>query len=221
MRITKRKQKLFVIAIGLGLLTPLLYLLISKSRHEPALEFDQAVLPSPEGLKELEAFARIPSGVYLATTEWRDPVSLLPIPMSYAQAVATCEDLSQRFEGEFRLPSEAEWETAAQAGIQSHEFPWGHGNPISHAAFDQTTASPAKSFGANLLQFYDLGGNLAEWMLHDEANESRNPIAKGGSWAERDPKFLEITHKMRFPSGYEGLDVGFRPVWIPATNVTN
>ena len=35
-------------------------------------------------------------------------------------------------------------------------------------------------------------------------------LAAGGSWAERDPRRLEVGHRQDFPEDYRGRDVGFR-----------
>jgi len=39
--------------------------------------------------------------------------------------------------------------------------------------------------------------------------EDRAPVM-GGSWAERDPDYLRIAHRLSLPRSYRGADVGFR-----------
>ena len=117
--------------------------------------------------------------------------------------------LSQSGEGQYRLPTEAEWEYACRAGTST---PFGIGNgcdlDITQANFEgnypygksvkgeyreQTT--PVKSFAANGWGLYDMHGNVWEWVQDwygDYPTEAvRDPqgpptgkyrLLRGGSW---------------------------------------
>ena len=78
-----------------------------------------------------------------------------------------------------RLPSEAEWEHAARAGLRDAHFPWGSDELVDGkyranywqgwfpdedlAADGFDTLAPVKSFGPNRFGLYDVSGNVWEW----------------------------------------------------------
>jgi len=125
------------------------------------------------------------------------------ISISWNDAKAYVIWLSARTGKSYRLPSEAEWEYAAQAG-STQRFPWGDG-------IDSTTANygtlyertlPVGSFEPNAFGLYDVIGNVAEWVSDcyasdayrthvdypapvGDLNDSCNRVVRGGSWTSR------------------------------------
>ena len=111
-----------------------------------------------------------------------------------------------------RLPTKLEWEVAARGGVDGAPYPWGWGGrPTELAQFD--AEGPAKRGGlfmANGFGLFDMAGNLYEWCASGPDQTEGMCVACGGSWAERDPVQLEVSHRQPFDAGYRGRDVGFR-----------
>ncbi len=132
----------------------------------------------------------------------------LPVAVNYQEAIEFCEWISGRYGVKARLPTAEEWMVAASSGTPGVKYPWGWGLPEGRAAFGGTSAQVVASFPAAPNGLYDMAGNVAEWALAAEG-EDRAPVM-GGSWAERDPDYLRIAHRLSLPRSYRGADVGFR-----------
>ena len=135
----------------------------------------------------------------------RKPVAFV----SLADAKDYCRWLSEKTGETVRLPTEAEWEYAARGGIRRARYPWGWGSPEGRACYNADAARRVGSFEANPFGLYDMAGNVFEWC--GPAAGEQAP-ARGGSWSEKDPKFLRVFHRVLFPRDYRDADVGFRVV---------
>ncbi len=129
-----------------------------------------------------------------------------------AEAEAYCRWLSRETGDVVRLPTEAEWEAAARGGVDGAPYPWGWGGqPRERAQFDaEGPAARGGRFAANGFGLYDVAGNLYEWCAAAPDAPPGQRLARGGSWAERDPDRLKVDFRQPFPADYRGRDVGFR-----------
>jgi formylglycine-generating enzyme required for sulfatase activity len=147
----------------------------------------------------------------------------------------------------YRLPTEAEWDWVARVNgdpASLLRFPWGAElpPPANHGNYADVSAgnflgrilrdyddgymgtSPVSSFAANANGFYDIGGNVAEW-VHDwygtvgtvGTEVQQNPLGpasgtyhviKGSSWAHGTVTELRLSFRDYHNAARD--DVGFR-----------
>lgn len=126
---------------------------------------------------------------------WREPgiaqtADHPVICVSYGDAVAYADWLSQTSGQAFRLPSEAEWEYAARAGTQT-AFHVGAELETSAANIGQSHGGtvPVGSFAANAWGLRDMHGNVYEWVedcwIADHDGRPQSGVARvAGSGAD-------------------------------------
>ena len=150
--------------------------------------------------------------------------------VSWQDAKAYTEWLSNKTHKRYRLPSDAEWEYAARAGTET-KYWWGNETGVARAncegcnsLWDGAQIAPVGKFAANSLGLHDTAGNVFEWVAdcyHDSfANAPANgaPLEKpgcgkrvirGGAWSFP-PKEIRSANRWRdFPSRRSD-DTGFR-----------
>jgi formylglycine-generating enzyme required for sulfatase activity len=123
--------------------------------------------------------------------------------VSWNDAVAFCEKLSQKTGKNYRLPSEAEWEYACRAGTTT---PFYFGESITPDLVNYngnyTYASVPKgqnrqqttdvgTFPPNSFGLYDMHGNVWEWCQDDYRNDYINAPTDGSALTS-----LSVRHKM-------------------------
>jgi formylglycine-generating enzyme required for sulfatase activity len=132
-----------------------------------------------------------------------------------------CEWLSKATGKEWRLPTNSEWEAA----VGTSKYPWGDYYPPNwddgnYAVAEDGKDDPAKvgvdgikgtapvgSFKASLLGFYDLGGNVSEWMW-DGVDEKTG--TRGGGWISSAGGCTVASRFHSLTPGYRHYDNGFR-----------
>ncbi len=124
--------------------------------------------------------------------------------VSWGDAIAYINWLSQQTEKQYRLPTEAEWEYAARGGTETSYW-WGNGNSgdcqqarcrFFFAHWRTVETVPVGSYLANPFGLYDVSGNVWEWVASDyvgfydgselvSSNKGLDEgvrVIRGGSW---------------------------------------
>jgi len=113
--------------------------------------------------------------------------SSLPVTdVSWNDAIAYTEWLSNKTGMQYRLPSESEWEYAARANTQTEYF-WGNNWwDCSNCALTRSTTGPApvKSYAPNQFGLYDVAGNAYEWTEDCYNVHLRRAPKDGSAWIE-------------------------------------
>ncbi len=159
--------------------------------------------------------------------------------VSWQQAMAFCDWLSERTGLNVTLPTEAQWEWAARAGTQERFF-FGdenvdysrHANLAGRDAHiflrDRRFSDGARvanyvgQYAPNAWGLHDMIGNVSEWTRSlyrpypYQAEDGRNErhaagkrVARGGSWHER-PRDVGAAVRVAYPPYQRVFNVGFR-----------
>ena len=122
---------------------------------------------------------------------WNDHHPMVNV--SYNDAVAYCQWLSKALGVTYRLPTEAEWEFAANGGTQSKGYTYAGSNDINEVAWYYKNANyQMQAVGQkkpNELGLFDMTGNAWEWCsdwyvgtsVAGKITEGSHRVLKGGS----------------------------------------
>jgi len=158
--------------------------------------------------------------------------------VSWYQAVAFARWMNQRLQGlalphpggmlrvgenaEVRLPTEGEWQWAAQGGVEKRQYPWGDWQEgyanTSEAGLNRTTAVGMYPQGAAVCRALDMAGNLMEWCQNDKNKPEivdryggENKVLRGGSIANNRHEAAASRHTT-YPLHRTDYDFGLRLV---------
>jgi formylglycine-generating enzyme required for sulfatase activity len=177
-----------------------------------------------------------PRGINNGT--WKMYMNNVPVPaadsnkpvanISWHDAVAYCNWLSQATGKKFRLPTEAEWEYAAKGGAKSKGYKYVGGNNLNEVAWyvensDKRSHTIGKKM-PNELDIYDMAGNIREWCsdwysdTYYKTSPEDNPagpdrgsnrVVRGGSWGSEEGRMRISYRNNEFPYN-SALGFGFR-----------
>jgi formylglycine-generating enzyme required for sulfatase activity len=137
-------------------------------------------------------------------------------------AVAFCRWLSDKTGQAITLPTEQQWQRAAQ-GNDNRVFPWGNEKPDKTRCnfsrnVGQTTPVTQYPHGASPYNVMNMSGNVWEWCLTEWGTErinmiGNNPrVVRGGSWRNYNVDFLRAADRFRVAPNLESRLLGFRIV---------
>jgi len=153
------------------------------------------------------------------------------VSVSWDDAVAYTDWLSETTGFRYRLPSEAEWEFAARAGTQS---PYSFGDTITpsaalsseNSAIESPVSRSDRTINDNQFRLYHMSGNVREWTLdtwysdYENAgndgsarmNESEiSRVVRGGSYSDPGSK-LRSAAREPLDRSHRDTVTGFRVV---------
>jgi len=148
------------------------------------------------------------------------------VGMTWYEAVAFCEWLSNKTGEKIMLPSDAMWQRAAQ-GDDERKFPWGNvwdaslcNNNVDKKGIGKTT--PVRDYEGKYTHPYglvDMAGNVREWCLTTyKTGENRTTgdnndgrVLMGGSWYDESAGRFVSAFRFGGGPGFRGYgSIGFR-----------
>lgn len=178
---------------------------------------------------------------YATAKKLKQPVGAYNTPIvavTWYEACAYTEWLTEMTGEKYRLPTEAEWEYAARGGRSGTLFCWGDRITPNDANYDSTRSFedspieksskgivPVEQGTQNAFGLCDMLGNVWEWtadsynryplepsdgsaVILDEKTECR-AVARGGSW-NSEPRYLRCASRLAWTKTESARHIGFR-----------
>lgn len=157
--------------------------------------------------------------------DWHDNNPIVNV--SWHDAVAYCDWLSDKMDGLYRLPTEAEWEYAARGGKKSKGYKYSGGQSLPAVGWsDDNSTQVVASKKPNELGIYDMSGNVWEWCsdwygaeyyVNSPSSNPRGPssgsyrVLRGGGWYNG-ATLCRVAQRRGNPPGGRYDNLGFRVV---------
>lgn len=118
----------------------------------------------------------------------------------------------------FRLPTEAEWQYACQAGSKQVRY----GKLTEIGWYRENSGGATQEVGQKLPNewgLFDMLGNVWEWCedLYDQTVYGSYRVFRGGGWADEERGCLATNRRRSHPSAFRMEDLGFR---VARNNIT-
>jgi formylglycine-generating enzyme required for sulfatase activity len=150
--------------------------------------------------------------------------------VTWNDAVAFTEWMSEKFPGKFRLPTEAEWEYAARGGARRKKTKYAGSDNLAEVAKRNLKDNPfyISSKKPNELSIYDMSGSVSEWCQdwYDKNYYRQSPkkeppgpasgefkVLRGGSWISDEP-YNQVTFRNKTSPDLSSFSDGFRVVKV-------
>jgi serine/threonine protein kinase len=176
------------------------------------------LVPRDPGRSLWQAEASDANGLVLAKLTMPESVADLPISgVSRDDAEEFCTWLGKNQNLKIRLPTRAEWQSAAHGGDSRRVYPWGEvfdsGFAIGIWAADGRKREAAERSGevpADRGPFghLDLAGNLREWV--SDRTKTHGAEVTGGSWSCDRPEEFRTTAVTSTQPYFTNAGIGFR-----------
>ena len=168
--------------------------------------------------------SRVPAPPWWNDADFWDPGQPV-VGITWQEATAYCAWLGETLGGQWRLPTEAEWEHAARGGLEQRTTPWG--NHVPPGELPEPPVSRPWPIGRGLPNGHgllDVGTVVHEWCLDWYTPDAyrtlrrydpRGPVTgalrvrRGGSWRRRQ---LSVSQRDGVGPTTRTADGGFRVV---------
>lgn len=200
-------------------------------REKPA---HQVTLTQPYYIATTEVTQELYAAVAGSNPSYFGGEAGLPVEqVSYTDALAFCEQLSELTGRTVTLPTEAQWEYAARGGHKAPATPTlyaGGDDPDAVAWWNGNSDSkthPVAGKAANALGLYDMTGNVWEWCLDwfgtytaDAVSDPQGPstgsfrVFRGGGWGS-DAQGCRLSYRFSSTPDLRINALGFRVVVLP------
>ncbi|MBN2824701.1 MAG: formylglycine-generating enzyme family protein [Campylobacterales bacterium] len=183
-----------------------------KPIHKVTIDYEFEISKYPVTFDEYDLYCEDVKKKLADDNKWgrgRRPI----MRVSWEDAVAYCEWLSQKSGQIYRLPTETEWEYACRAGTTTK---WSFGDDEKelekYAWYSENSEGkthPVGELKPNPWGLHDMHGNVWEWCEDWYDKDKDTKVLRGGSWIDVATRTCSSVRDRSYPIGHGGR-VGFR-----------